>query len=613
MITPHIPVMNSNIDPLQRKDLLKKLKEAKASRLWIAFDRETLFTDRTDALALLKENLRYFEKAGIEAGVWFQAFGFGDPLKEPKNWVRIRSICGAEREGDAFCPEDPDFLKAYLDWVRDIAACKPSLMMLDDDLCLSVRPGIGCFCKRHMALLEEKCGKISDLTAIFKGGKNPYRDAYLEVMGESLKGFCRKVRRAVDEINPAIRVGLCAGYTSWDLEGTDPLELSRILAGNTAPFFRLTGAPYWVAPQKDRFKGQRLSAVIESARNQAAWCKESGIEFFAEADSFPRPCYHCPAMLIENFDLAMHAAGIESLKYLYDYHSSLDYERAYHKIHIRNLPLYEKIEEAFKGASPCGVRLYRPAHWLKDALLPQKFWGEKAIMRSFFSTAAAMLSAHSIPLCYDGESPFAAFFGEDARFFEDRHEKILLDLPAALRLQERGINLGIEKAEEMAPPLFEHFGKEKVLLARPAEIPFWRLTLGKGARVESTFDNGAPASFCYGKYLILAFEASAAAEGSTLFSSYARGEQLRAFFGHSFPAISHHSEIYCLCAEKEGRQIALIQNHSIDPLFDFEILLPKVGKGFTLHGAKGALCENKIKISGEFPPQGTLLLEVKYE
>lgn len=615
MITPHIPVMNSNIDPLQRKDLLKRLKEAKASRLWIAFDRVTLFEDRTEALSALDENLRYFEKAGIETGVWFQAFGFGDPLKEPKNWVRIRSICGAEREGDAFCPEDPDFLKAYLDWVRDIAKCKPALMMLDDDLCLSVRPGIGCFCKHHLRLLEKEAGDLpQNLTTIFEGGKNKYRSAYLKVMGESLIRFCQKVRAAVDEIDPSIRLGHCAGYTSWDLEGADPILLSKTLAGNTKPFFRLTGAPYWVAPIKKRFAGQRLSAVIECARNQEVWCKDQEIEFFAEADSFPRPSYHIPASLVEQFDLGMHASGMRSLKYLYDYHSPLEYDLNYHHLHCRNLPFYEQIEKAFEGTRPCGVRLYRPAHRLEEAILPASFAGEKAIMRSFFSTAAAMLSCHGIPLCYEGENDHAAFFGSDAQFFNPNHKKILLDLPAALLLQSRGFDLGIEKWEDAPTPQFEIFGEDRYLLwGLDPTAAFKNLTLKEGAEVQSRFDSGAPASFTYKNYLILNFEASALLEGSALFSSFARGRQLQEFFEYSYPAILGHPEIYSICAEKEDRQVALFQNHSADALFDFEILLSKPCKKFRLVGGKATLQNQKLMIQTPFYPGESLLFEIFYE
>lgn len=602
MVYPNVPVMNSNLTPENRAVLLKQILAAKASRVWIALDRCTLFEDRREAMARLNENLRFFEQAGLEVGVWFQAYGFGDPAPCETGWTLIRSYQGVERQGaDCFCPEDPAFCAAYLRWVEDIAAQKPRLMMLDDDLCLSVRPGIGCFCAHHQKLLG-----FTDLTGLFEGEANEKRRRFLQVMGETHRSFCRKVRAAVDKIDPTVRVGLCAGYTSWDLEGTDPPELARILAGKTEPFFRLTAAPYWAAPKKQRFPGQRLSAIIENARNQAVWCKE--IEIFAEADSYPRPCYNTPAMLVENFDIAMQASGIPSLKYLFDYHSSAEYETQYWRIHTRNLPFYEKTAEAFAGATPCGVRVFRPAHRLAEETLPIPFAGEKAVMRRYFSGAAAMLAAHAIPVCYEGAAECAVVFGEDARWLEGA-SRVVLDLPAALLLQKNGADVGLKEVYEAPTPQFEFFGREKVLIQGDPRGK--GLSLEEGAEVLSRFDNGEVASYCYGKYLVLNFDGID--ETSTYGSCYARGRQLQEFFGFPYPAILGYSELYAICAQKEGGHTVLFQNHSMDPVFDFEILLPKRCKAFKLYGAEGVAEGNKLRILSELAPQGSILLEIQYE
>lgn len=613
MLRPDIPIMNSNLNETTRQETLAQLKQAKAGRVWIALDRASLF-DRKDHIERLRENLRFFEQNGFEIGVWIQVFGFGDPLPHVQcDWTRIRSVTGVTREADAFCPEDPNFTAAFLNWVRDIAACAPKLMMLDDDLCLSVRPGIGCFCDRHLKLLQAQVGKIDDLTSIFTGGKNKYRDAWYQTVGNSMREFCQKVRRAVDEIDPAIRVGLCAGYTSWDIEGTDPIEMAKLLAGSTKPFFRLTGAPYWVAAKKRRFPGQRLSAVAENARNQIAWCAGEEIEIFAEADSYPRPCHEVPAMLIENFDIAMHASGIKSLKYICDYYSSPAYETQYLKIHTRNLPLYEKIEAAFKDTTPCGIQVYRPAHRIQNALLPDQFAGEKPIMNSYFSKAAALLSCHAIPVYYGEGAENAVVFGDDAQYFENVHKRVVLDLPAALLLQKRGIDVGIEAVTPAARPAFELFENERTLLSGIDEdAPFFDLTLKDGATVQSSYNTGCVASFRYKNFLILNFDTFALNEGCVLYCSYARGRQLQEFFGYPFPAVCGYAELYSICAEQKDRQVVLFQNQSIDPIFDFEIKLPRPCRSFRLTGAEGTLCENAIRISTTFAPQETLLLEVDY-
>ncbi|MBE6601648.1 MAG: hypothetical protein E7637_03980 [Ruminococcaceae bacterium] len=613
MLNPDIPVLNSNLNEATRNTLLNQARDAKADRIWIALDRSSLF-DRGDHLTRLCENLRFFEDHGFETGVWIQAFGFGEPLSYEKcGWTRLRSVTGISREADAFCPEDPSFTEAYLAWVRDIARLSPALIMLDDDLCLSVRPGIGCFCKQHMRLLENEVGKIEDPTKLFTGKKNQARDAWFRIMGNTMRAFCKKVRHAVDEINPRIRVGLCAGYTSWDIEGTDPIELSKILAGGTHPFFRLTGAPYWVAPGRNRFPGQRLSAVIENARNQLAWSKRANVEFFAEADSYPRPAYHTPAMLIENFDLAMHASGVKSLKYLFDYYSLPEYETQYLKIHTRNIPLYEKIESAFQNTTPCGIRVYRPPHRITDAILPEEFVGEKPIMRTYFSKTAAMLACHAIPVSYEGENTCAAVFGDDALYLDDPSKKIVLDRTAALILKEKGIDVGFEPKEATVPPTFELFGENRVLLqSTDREAAFFDLKLHDQAIIKSRFDTGAAASFEYKNFLILNFDAFSVGEASSLYCSYARGKQLQEFFGTPYPAIPGFANLYSVCAERKNAHVVFFQNLSIDPVFDFDIVLPKACRAFNLTGAKGTLIGNKIHVTTEFAPQATVLLEVEY-
>ena len=616
MIRLDVPLMQSTLDEATRPVYLKQVKDAGAERVWIAMNRKTLFGDRTEYLKQLGESLRFFEDNGVECGVWMQAFGFGDPLSYDEcGWTRLRSLTGVSKEVDALCPEDPDFSAAYMTLVRDVARLSPRLIMLDDDLCLSVRPGIGCFCDRHLRLLETEIGEaVQDLPRIFTGGRNRYRDAWHKVMGDTLRRFCRKVRDTVDEIDPTIRVGFCAGYTSWDIEGTDPIELSRILAGDTAPFFRLTSAPYWVAPRTDRFHGQRLSAVIENARNQIAWAKDTGIEIFAEADSYPRPAYHCPAMLIENFDIAMHASGVKSLKYMLDYYASPQYEEQYLKIHRRNFPLYDKIEAAFNEKTPCGVRVYRPAHRITDAILPSTLVSEKAVMRTYFSSAAAMLACHAIPVAYDGEGDCAMIFGDDALYYTGNPKKVVLDVTAALILKQRGLDVGIESTSPALAPAFELFQNETVRLDRvDPHAAFMDLTLKSGATVQSRFDTGAVASFTYKNLLVLNFDATAVNESTPLYCAYTRGKQLQEFFGYPFPAIVGYADLYSLCAAKDKQQVTLFQNHSIDPVFDFDILLPRPCKSFSLLGAEGTLDGCRIRVTSDFLPQATILMEIEYE
>ena len=120
------------------------------------------------------------------------------------------------------------------------------------------------------------------------------------MQGDTLRTFCKTLRDALDEVDPTVRMGFCAGYTSWDVEGVDAIELSYILAGNTKPFLRFTSAPYWY--QGQRFGQTPLATFIEFARIQAAWIKNENIEVFTECDTYPHDRYHTPLAHIQCFD-----------------------------------------------------------------------------------------------------------------------------------------------------------------------------------------------------------------------------------------------------------------------------------------------------------------------
>ena len=102
-----------------------------------------------------------------------QAFGFGATEKNhliPQGkYTKIKSVLGEELT-DAFCPECENYMNDYLDWIERVAKSGAKMIMIDDDLCLSVRPGLGCFCKNHIKILEDKLGEPldgKDLTKLF--------------------------------------------------------------------------------------------------------------------------------------------------------------------------------------------------------------------------------------------------------------------------------------------------------------------------------------------------------------------------------------------------------------------------------------------------------------
>ena len=640
-IRPDIPITNNLLTPENMPKYLKMLRDCDAKRFWIAPSREDFFShNRTEAMETLRRQVAYFKENGIETGIWITVVGFGGDIKE-KNipWTRLRSVSGIHwKTADLFCPEDPDFWSAMLQYIRELAALGADLIMLDDEFCLS-HPGIGCFCDRHLRLMSEKLGEEVTMDGlperIFTGGKNKYRDAWFQGVGDTLRMACRSIRQAVDEVAPSVRVGLCAGKTHWDIEGTDALEMVKLLAGNTKPFLRLMGAPYWVACDIHNWPGQRLNGVIETARMQIAWCENEDVEIFAEADSFPRPRYHVNGSLIEQFDIAMRAEGIPSLKYVLDYTAQPEYETGYMKMHLRNVPLYRHVEEVFENKRSAGVRMFCPMHTVQNAVFPDFFLGEAEIIRFAFPLTANFLTGVGVPVCYSGDAECGAAFGEDAHAIEDpaSWKKLIVDLSAAKILQEKGVDVGIQSTQKMDVSGIgaEIFPEGTVSVfgfgvggSFAAAGGVYRTELKAGAEVLSRFPVGTeeiPASYRYHNgttdFLVLAFDARAVGESSSVAISYYRQKQIMDFVGKRYPYIRKEPEIYTICTESEdgGKQAVLFENLSRDPVFDFDIEIGKGCKEFRLFGAEGVLSEDRtrIHVTTEFAPSAAMVLEVDAE
>ena len=614
-LRPDLPVMLSTLTGENRSSYLAEFVRLGCRRLWLCPDRALLFEPDAD-LSVIKSHLDFFILNGVETGFWINAFGFGGPASRGVPWRRLVSVTGAVHpENDEFCPSDPRFVEAMAEYIKRLASLSPDLIMFDDDMCMSVRPGIGCFCPRHIEMMGEKLGEklaLSDRlpSLVFTGAPNRYRSAWYEAMGETMRSFCRRMREAVDSVDAAVRLGFCAGYTNWTTEGADPIELSRILAGNTEPFFRFTSAPYWVADWYHRFPSQGFNSVVENARMQAAWCKDSGVEVFAEDDSFPRPAYHVDASFVELFDAAVRTAGVRSLKYMLDYVSPLGYETKYAEEHLRDAALFEGIEAAFSGKSPAGIRLYCPNKSLADRTLPEKFTTEKNVMREYFSVSAAFFTGMGVPVSYDGACEVSAVFGSEADDFTgDGVKKLILDMRAAAALRERGFDVGFDFAVPAPIPDREFFGDCPIRLSvtgkgalRSASEGFFDVKLRPKAKVLSEFAAGEtrfPSAYSYNdgkiEYLVFCFDASAMGELSTVFVSYARADQIYAF-APVFPFAPKTHGLYQIYSKNASSRAILIENISHDRYADLYLILPEKAVSLKLTGASGSLSEDGASI-----------------
>ena len=262
---------------------LAALKKAGAQRVWLCacrgIEAEAVLADD---LRLLRQHRLFFEANGLEVGAWISSLGHGGPLTQddagtPLNGKAYQKIVGLTGETgcDGLCPSGEAFSHDYAEWIGRIAQTGIKLIMIDDDYRLSTRPcGNGCCCDLHMAEYRRRVGENIERKDMFplimRGKANKYRDAWLDMGRDALLGLARKIRARVDEVDPTVRVGVCAVMGTWDVDGVTALEITKTLAGSTRPFLRTIGAPYWAAMTMS----QRLEVIIGYTRLQRYWCEQ---------------------------------------------------------------------------------------------------------------------------------------------------------------------------------------------------------------------------------------------------------------------------------------------------------------------------------------------------
>ncbi len=558
----------------------------------------------------------FFKEKGFEVGAWIWTFW----VKDNKNFKNMRYINGTEIK-------DENFVKFAADYIKDIAKIGVDIIQFDDDFrygFLSDSPA--CLCDNHIAEINRITGENSTREELAKhivsGGKNKYRDAYLKANGDAFRNFAAEIRKAVDEVNPNIRIGACSCMTSWDIDGTNAAELAKILAGNTQPFVRLIGAPYWAMFNA---WGNSLQDFVELERMESSWTRKDNIEIFAEGDAWPRPRTRCPANYLEGFDTAIRASGCTDgiLKYGIDYLSNADYETGYAKFHERNRGTYAKIDEMFGDKTCCGVRVYESMNKLSDMVVPTAVNSKVSIEYLFFSKAARTLAFNTIPTVYEGKGVCGIVFDENARILplDAIKNGLIIDIAAAEILDARGIDVGIESfGAVLISGESEHFTDNDNHILTDG-LPIYDIKLKPNAEVLSDTKTSAgviPMSYRYknsdgNRFLVL--NVNTRSDNSNVLKHYARSRQYAEnipwLSGKKLPAYVYgNPALYIMCKKNEKSIAVGLWNFFADIAIDPVVELDAEYSGIEFINTNGKLDKNKVYLN-DIPPFGFVGFEVK--
>lgn len=416
--------------------------------------------ERDSMRTVLHDAIGFFEKEGFKVGVWTNSLGYGyhrpvlDTLCPGIQMLTDFNGAGS----DAVCSTDKAFLDLIRQNVQDFARAGAKYILMDDDLVQSVRPGFTCACDNHLGLLEEATGKRftrEEVRDLFTGAPSAGRTAFMDITGKSLTDFCRSIREAVDEIDPSIPMAICSSYTHFDAEGVDMNELTRLLAGEGNPMtLRVSGATYWpvIAP---RFPGQTLGEVCDFVRMQIGWYRRSDIVLFDENDPYPRDSKTVPPSYCELYDKVMLAnGGIHRHKYMFC-DDPAHPDRGYYEAHLAGMKDDKALVGMFKDKTPCGFRVWKSEHSIRDIQMDPEYAGNNQMMVwNSHSSAAAFMTENNIPVCFEGSGFPGIAFGDQARLLPEEAVRsgLILDVPAALALASKGIDVGLKSAEKVEVP-----------------------------------------------------------------------------------------------------------------------------------------------------------------
>ncbi len=627
-----VPVcLNDNMD---KETLLKSLKSVNADYVFLAIDIHSVNQCKNQLyISKLKQLIPFFKSHGINVGIWFWTFWLHD-LDENYNFEDYLMVKydGSYRKNihplssheeiisGTICPTSEKGTKIQLEFIKELASLSPDMILFDDDFEFAThQDGMGCYCKRHLQLASERLGyKITReelLKQVIADKPNDVRRMWYYLMGETLENYAKAVRDAVDSVNPNIRIGHCSVWSDWGTDGTSSERLAKLLAGNTKPFIRSIGAPYWAV---NRNYGNRLQHVIELNRMEFSFLEDKDIDFFIEGDVYPRPRHAVPASYLEIFNTALRAARVGNgiHKYMLDYTSKHDYETGYLERHIKNQELYGEIENVFGDKRSVGVRVYEFPNKIVDTDFSNVDDRNGHIKYNFFSIASRMLSDNSIPTTYEQSDTVGIAFGENARHLTDEDMKngLILDVRAARILMEMGIDVGIEKIGENVfcnLLYFPEFNDEVV--SGYAAKSAYELTLKENAEIVVYGKiNGKqyPDAFHYEnkngqRFLVYAFDSlfsgGTPITGETRYRNYLTQKQLISSIEwlqkKSLPATCiGNPDLYMLCTANESGMAIGLWNIFADDILHPEIILDKKYSDAEFINCSGTLEGNIIKL-----------------
>lgn len=395
------------------------------------------FEELGDSLAWARRQLK--DLPDVELGWWLV------PTLRMNGGRGVDPIVNSDGSPSAgCCPLSPAFTVGLCE---KVAAClrrgHPRIVFIEDDytLCNNVgQTGMkGCFCPRHLKEFASRVGRSytgREIAALFDrptSVNRPVRDVFAKLSRDSLATLAGEVRKAIDSVDPTVRVCLCQSGCC-DLDGDDTEVVARAFAGKTRPLVRVCGAAYM---------NENNPSALPPKIAHVAWSVQhlpKDFEVIHETDSYPHTRFYNSTLFLGSELCAAMMAGTDGTYYYCTAYTDAPLEDDGYAAWMReNRPRIEAVRALRATMRPCGVRaVYTPAEvYLRRGHLRQGAFGG-------LPTAAGFLGKMGFPFTTAEEGEASVLFGDTAEILSDEEVRnllcggVLLDGEAAVILTRRG-------------------------------------------------------------------------------------------------------------------------------------------------------------------------------
>lgn len=386
----------------------------------------------------LNEYNRYFAGTPVKVSWWNMLtlkYGLNAPYQHITGIDGTVAIIG-------LCPLDENFIADSAKKIAYVAKhARPEVILLEDDYSLQNHTRevkFGCFCPLHLKAFAAKAGRFysrEELQKIFSEGKPEtfqLRKLWSECAKDSLVKFASAMRKAVDEVAPETRIGVCE-TNNTDADGYISVDVPRALAGkNTRPFIRVRGAWYTSIDSPQKMPEYMAHTLYTAER------LPEDFEFVIENDTYPHTTYFMsPELLRLMLDNALSMGADNSLLYAAQYGIDPTEDPSFLNMYKRNIHRFNALKAACSSGEMDGV------HLIFDPLCESATKTRQVAGRTTLVNGSAMLSRMGIPHSTKN-GKVKLLIGENAEVLSDEALKnilsgsVILDASAADILCERG-------------------------------------------------------------------------------------------------------------------------------------------------------------------------------